>query len=172
MSVEAVKWALGVKTGKKGQIRKLALVKLAESHNGKTGECCFLTHKDIGDAIDQDERSVRRHVVGLEADGFITRKHRYDERGHRTTDHYVLHFEVFEPRLPDTVMSASLPDTVMSGSEAGLPDKSESLPDKKAPPTGHTLSGRDVPVTGRLEPEEERAPSAPSAKSARRFNRR
>jgi hypothetical protein len=156
MSISAVKWALNAKIG--NATKKLVLVTIAESHNGKTGDCFFLSQKNIATVIDQDERSVRRHLLALETDGFITRKHRHDEIGHRTINGYILNLEVVEPTGHTEPVDYR---THRAGSEESLPDKSESLPDKKAPPAGHMVSGYNVPVTGRLEPEVSK--SAPSA---------
>jgi hypothetical protein len=160
MSIKAVQWALSVKGI--SHTNKLALIAIAESHNGKTGDC-FPSQKYIADVIERSERSVSRMLIALEADGFFSRKHRYDSRGKRVSDRFDLHLSITSPKdlsdpfeLPDT---DGLPDTQMSGSDDGIADIP--LPDKTPPTTrhfpsttGHMVSCTDVPEgsTGRLVP--------------------
>jgi hypothetical protein len=140
MSIQAVKWSLSAKVG---PIEKLALVAIAESHNAKTGKC-FPSQAYVANVIGQKERSARTHICKLEKDGFFTRKHRYDGQGHRTSDDFILHFNVTEPT-----------GNMVAGSKDRLPEKSD-------PPTGNTVAATDVPES--LVPEE-RAPQAAHARS-------
>jgi hypothetical protein len=66
-----------------------------------------LKQKDIADYIELDERSVRRALIALESDGFITRQARRNPvDGHRISDNYVLHFDVTKPLDHRTSVSA------------------------------------------------------------------
>lgn len=156
MSIKAVKWALSTKTD---AINKLALVAIAECHNDKTGDC-FPSQKYVAEVIGLTDRAARPRLNKLEADGFFTRKPRYDAKGKRTSDRYVLHFEVTdpdaadwwddEPRLPEAVTSASerpvLPEAATSGSE---PDPENLLPEVFDRLPEDTASGTNL-LTGRL----------------------
>lgn len=151
MSIKAVKWALSVKTD---ATNKLALVAIAECHNDKTGDC-FPSQKYIAEVIGMSDRSTRPRLNRLEADGFFTRKPRYDAKGKRTSDRYVLHFSSptvgdDDWTLPEAATSASdgrvLPEAATSGSESlpenRLPEVFDRLPDD-------TASGTNL-LTGRL----------------------
>jgi hypothetical protein len=120
MSIRAVKWALSTKTD---ATNKLALVAIAESHNDKTGDC-FPSQNYVAEVIGLTERPTRVRLNKLEADGFFTRKPRYDTRGKRTSDGYVLHFNTIEPTT-GTYAAASddwaLPEDMVSPSETTLP---------------------------------------------------
>jgi hypothetical protein len=160
VSIKAVKWALSAKGI--SHIKKLTLATIAECHNAKTGKC-IPSQQYIADALGQTDRSARKHVTDLEADGFFKREPRYDRFGHRTSDSYVLNFEISEPTGKHA--SGSLPENMLPVVETSLPENSESLPEKIEVPTGKLASGTNEPEsrTGILEPEEEGAsPSAPS----------
>jgi Zinc-binding domain of primase-helicase len=167
MSIKAVKWALVVKNI--DATNKLALIAIAESHNDKTGDC-YPSQKYIGEIIGLTERPTRARLNKLEADGFFTRKPRYDTRGKRTSDGYVLHFEVTEPNtgrqasasdddgwgLPAEATAASeeprLPAVAATGSESQpenrLPAVSDVLPADTAAGTNllyrKSSTGRDT----------------------------
>jgi hypothetical protein len=141
MSIKAVKWALSVKDI--DATNKLALIAIAECHNDKSGDC-FPSQKYVAEVIGLTERPTRVRLNKLEADGFFTRKPRYDTTtGKRTSDGYKLHFEVTSPTtgrqasdsddwtLPAEATAASveavLPAEAPTGSERLSPNGSENL---------------------------------------------
>jgi Helix-turn-helix domain len=132
VSIKAVKWALSTKTD---ATNKLALVAIAESHNDKTGDC-YPSQKYIADVIGLTERPTRVRLNALEAAGFISRKPRYDTRGKRTSDGYVLHLDVTEPSTDATASPVRettggrpvrLPAVVATGSLITEPWKPENI---------------------------------------------
>lgn len=86
MSCQAVRWAL--EQPLKASDGKFVLVALAE-HADERGYC-FPGQATLADATGQAERTVRAHLVKLEALGLIRREARHRDNGSRTSDGYHL----------------------------------------------------------------------------------
>jgi DNA-binding MarR family transcriptional regulator len=86
MSVQALTWAMDAVTGSPSH--KLVLMNLAD-RAGFEWEC-WPSQATIARQTEMSERTVRRLLAELERLGFLTRRHRYDHEGHRTSDMIVL----------------------------------------------------------------------------------
>jgi Helix-turn-helix domain len=117
----------------------LALIAIAESHNDKSGDC-YPSQRYIAEVIGLTERPTRARLNQLEADGFYTRKPRYDTRGKRTSDGYVLHFDRAEA-LPAEATAAS--DELVLTAEAATGSKTKS---ENSLPAVSELPPADTPV--------------------------
>ena len=86
MSVAAIKWARGVRTGD-GPAKAIlwVLADAADEHG-----YCFLGHQSIAERADLKRRCVGLKLQHLETLGLITRSRRSDGSGHRTSDHIQL----------------------------------------------------------------------------------
>lgn len=82
MSVWAKSWAYEQRTGSPG--RKHVLVALAEFADYEG--VCRPGQQTLADMTEFDDRTVRRHLAGLEEDGFIERVERRRRDGTRTSD--------------------------------------------------------------------------------------
>jgi hypothetical protein len=150
MSIKAVKWALAIKGI--DATNKLALIAIAESHNDKSGDC-YPSQRYIAEVIGLTERPTRARLNQLEADGFYTRNPRYDTRGKRTSDGYVLHFDRAEA-LPAEATAASDELVLTAEAATGSKTKSEnSLPAVSELLPADTAAGTNI-CTGRVVPEE------------------
>lgn len=86
MSNAAIKWAYDQPIMPAGA--KFILVTLADVANGDG--YCYPGQEKLSALTGQSERAVRKHLEDLEAAGLLRRGHRYDRRGKRTSDHFVL----------------------------------------------------------------------------------
>lgn len=86
MSNEAITWAYRQAIANAAmKFVLLALADMADEDNS-----CYPGQSKLAVMTGQSARTVRRHLADLEAGGFIARARRFDERGHRTSDRYVL----------------------------------------------------------------------------------
>lgn len=154
MSNQAITWAYAQITGH-GPGCKAVLVALADMADESNS--CFPGQGLLAQRTEQNERTVRTHLKHLEEDGFILRAARFDEKGHRTSDRYML------------------PVQVQTGSPAGRKNRRKNQPPaestggqiQQSPPADFVeTTGRETRVTLR-EPKVE--PSVTDA-SARRVN--
>lgn len=151
MSNEAITWAYQQTAPSPGA--KFVLVALADMAD--EAHSCFPGQAKLAAMTGQGERTVRRQLAELEAAGLVVREHRFGERGHRTSDRYVLQIPTGQighrpnrpPAKSTTSQSDHRPDTT-------------SLPANLAVPTGQ--SGQ---VTQR-EPKEEPTDSRPTSTKA------
>lgn len=100
MSNKVYKWAAQQKVD--SPMCKAILLALADYANddGVT----WRGQETIAKRLECSERTVRRHLLRLEQLGLIQRKHRYNSRGHRTSDLLTLLISRgVESNLPDTV---------------------------------------------------------------------
>lgn len=108
MSHVATAWAYRQKIRVSG--RKFVLVALADFADESWS--CFPGQERLAGMTGQDVRSVRRHMIELERDGFIERKSRYLANGQRTSDRYQL------KAAADEIQAAIEPPDILSASEA------------------------------------------------------
>lgn len=87
MSNAALKWAFEQKVG--NPARKAVLISLAEQADDRMFSC-WPGQQLIADRTELGIRTVRRALAELETAGLVARKPRYDSKGHRTSDRYVL----------------------------------------------------------------------------------
>lgn len=104
MSNRALTWAFDQSTGGPGS--KSVLVALADMADEENS--CWPSQERLARMTDQGERSVRRHLAALEAQGFIKREQRYIN-GHRTSDRYVLPVVVLTAITQPASLAASKP---------------------------------------------------------------
>jgi len=89
MSWKASAWAKTVKTGSPAaKAILLCVADYADEDNS-----CYPGQERLADESEQSVRSVRRHLDHLETIGAITRERRFDAKGHRTSDRFILHIE-------------------------------------------------------------------------------
>ena len=93
MSVQAITWALSIKTGSPNH--KWVLVALSNYANSD-GESWY-SQKRIGEDTELGRRSVMRSLAFLELHGLLSRTKRYRADGTRSTDFITLHLS--ETRL-------------------------------------------------------------------------
>lgn len=86
MSNAAITWVANQDIRPSG--RKYVLHCLADYANGDGW--CFPGQRTIAAYCSQDERTVRAHLAGLEADGWIRRERRFTEGGRQIRDGFVL----------------------------------------------------------------------------------
>ena len=86
MSWKASAWAKTVKAG--NPAAKAVLLCLADYAD--ENHTCWPAQETLADESEQSVRSVRRHLEHMESDGLLRRVPRYDKRGYRTSDRYVL----------------------------------------------------------------------------------
>ena len=143
MSIYATKWAYAQPVQPAG--RKFILVAVADFADAEGR--AFPGVDTLAVMTGQDERSVRRHLEALEAEGYLKRVERRRRNGSRTTDELWLQAPetALRPEPPATGQSARLPRTAgqsarLSGSATGQSVHSNrticpTLPDKlSAPP--------------------------------------
>lgn len=87
MSVTATKWAYAQRTG--SAARKGVLASLAEQADEETFTC-YPGQGLIAERTELGERTVRRELAWLAAQGYIRREPRFNKSGHRTSDWYVI----------------------------------------------------------------------------------
>lgn len=107
MSIYATKWAYAQPVQPAG--RKFVLVAVADFADAEGR--AFPGVGTLAVMTGQDERSVRRHLDALEAEGYLTRVERRRRNGSRTTDELWLQAPetALRPELPTTGQSARLP---------------------------------------------------------------
>lgn len=86
MSLEAARWAYQQEIPSAGT--KFVLVALADFAD-ESGTC-FPGQDRLAAMTGQSNTSVRRHLKWLESAGYIRRARRFNDRGYRTSDRYVL----------------------------------------------------------------------------------
>lgn len=85
MSNEAITWAYRQNITNGSKFVLVALADMAdEAHS------CYPGQAKLAQMTGQSERTVRRQLAELEIAGYLTRARRFDKRGHRTSDRYVL----------------------------------------------------------------------------------
>lgn len=100
MSHKATNWAYAQNLGKCGA--KFVLVALADYAD--EAHSCYPGQEKLAAMTDQSVESVRRHLKGLEADGYIKRSRRFTSDGYRTSDRYELNVDgQLDNRDPDRV---------------------------------------------------------------------
>lgn len=86
MSVEAITWAKGVRTG---NVATKALLLVLADH-ADVHWTCFPGQQRLSDETELPVRTLRRHLAALEARGLISRRRRFRSDGTRTSDGYLL----------------------------------------------------------------------------------
>lgn len=102
MSNEAIAWAYKQKI--QNPARKFLLVALADFADEAWS--CYPGQERLGEMTGQSVSTVRRHLNWLEESGYITRTRRFDAKGHRTSDRFVLNHE---ESLPVNLTSGQIP---------------------------------------------------------------
>lgn len=127
MSYKATAWAYDMRLSSP---MKPVLVVLADMAD--EAGTCFPGQQRIADMTGLGIRTVARALVKLERLGLISRYHRQDAYGHRTSDRFVLHLSVTVPE--------SLPVTLPTRQRAYMAT-SPSQPVTQSIPTGHSDRG-------------------------------
>lgn len=142
MSADAVRWAKSVIAGGAGQ--KCILIVLADYADEE--HSCFPGQKLLARITEQGERTVRRHLVDMEAAGLLRRESRMraDGRG-RTSDRFYL--AVDQPAN----VSGNSDDRPTTTSE-DQPANHDDQPANDARPTGHSLAGQELLGNRQKEP--------------------
>lgn len=116
MSNKALNWAWDQTLAPAG--RKFVLIALADFAD--EAHSCYPGQKLLAQMTGQSVSSVGRHLDALEADQVIARQARYDDRGHRTSDRYVLAVEGAES-LPVKTPTRQNDEETTSQNEGVLP---------------------------------------------------
>jgi hypothetical protein len=98
MSFQAMNWAINQTVG--NALAKAVLMALANCADDVG--FCFPGQERLAKDTEQGERTVRRHLDKLEAAGLISRTHRYDQNGKRTSDSCQLSLPATMAANPDT----------------------------------------------------------------------
>lgn len=135
MSNTAINWAFQQQLLPGPKFVLVVLADLADEEHS-----CYPGQLYLAERTGHGERTVRRYLQELVDTGYLTRKSRYDEQGHRTSDRYVLPVHDL-PANP----AGSRPVNVA----ADLPANDDHLPANAA---GSLPANHDLPanVAGRL----------------------
>lgn len=117
------RWAFGQRVG--NPVRKLILTALAAKAESDTGYC-YAAQEELASYAECDERTVRRHLAGLEESGMLTRRHEYRQGGGRLADGFLL-LDGRASFWPDgTPIPDNLTGTAYRTEEGVIPDRAAS----------------------------------------------
>ena len=124
MSVFATAWAYEQPVDNSGA--KFVLVALANFADADG--YCYPGQHTLARMTSLDERTVRKHLKRLEAEGFIRRGRAYDEKGHRTSD------DIHLLAPPERIRPAGSQTEDSSGRQGSYRKKTARPYRKKTPP--------------------------------------
>jgi DNA-binding transcriptional ArsR family regulator len=159
VSTTALTWAFAQETG--SPTLKAVLVALADQADDEA-YTCYPGQELISERTELGERTVRRALKDLEDAGYIKRKARFDDRGHRTSDWCTLAVDV-------KVTIRQRPDKPPAAPTTGQADRRSM---ETAPPATHdSTTGQSGQVTVR-EPSGEPSvvPEAPAKPSTNGYD--
>jgi len=123
MSIQAMTWALQIRTGSP---KKKAVLLVLADYADESGTC-FPGHRRIADATEMSVRSVIRVLNELETSGFLTTEKRRSDSGQQATNRYILNLQGDRPTLGQS-------DTICHSGQGSRVTKSPVQSDK----TGHS----------------------------------
>lgn len=176
MSMQAINYAMTMPVGEPGP--RLLLFVIAHHVNWKDG-LMYVSQAELAKEVCSSERSVRRWLEYLQAEGYIVRSERRDDRGHRLPDEIeLLGYIEWQKVLYEggTIRNpkgrgkpvGEQPDKMADGGEP-TGQMTGGLPDKSGQPTGQGVSGSNEPLgtIDRTLSAGERASDASASRSPR-----
>lgn len=136
MSYKATAWAYDLPIFGS---RKFVLVALADMAD-EAGSC-YPGQERLMAMTGLSERTVRRSLERLEAEGLLVREARHDSRGYRTSDRYYLQLTVVALPASVSVAATEMAAPPVENAPTGQPDRRSDgphLPAILAAPTGHS----------------------------------
>lgn len=118
------------------------------ARHGMTPESCYPSHASIAERCGCAPRSVQRPLRELEEAGWITRVPRFDERGDRRSDGFIVRVQTAQEDAPPAQVSADPP-----AQEDANPPRSGTRSKESHVKESNDVTREDAPRSSRRKPE-------------------